>query len=112
MTAGENTFIRVDAGICGFDCTIQAAVKEKTTVRLVFSDSACEHIQRLGDRLREVTLKELFMPLSRNPIFVSAERAGCHPACPVPAAVVKAAEVAMGLALPKSARIDFVRPGD
>ena len=110
MSTDDTIIIRVDAGICGFHCTIEAFSAKKRTVRLVISDSACEHLQRLGDHLQEITLNELFMTLSRNSIFVSAERARCHPACPVPAALVKAAEVAMGLALPKSAHIDFIQP--
>jgi hypothetical protein len=54
-----------------------------------------------------MTLKELFAPVNRNPVFVSAQRAGCHPSCPIPVAILKAVEVAMGMALPRDAVIKF-----
>jgi hypothetical protein len=45
--------------------------------------------------------------LSRNPIFVSAERARCHASCVIPVAVAKAAEVALEMALPRDVTITF-----
>ena len=47
------------------------------------------------------------MPVTRNPVFLSAEHAGCHPSCPIPVAILKAAEVAMEMALPREVRIKF-----
>ncbi|MDZ7695505.1 MAG: hypothetical protein U5R49_00790 [Deltaproteobacteria bacterium] len=44
---------------------------------------------------------------TKNPVFLCAERARCHVACPIPVSVVKAAEVALGLALPKDATLTF-----
>ncbi len=99
--------VTVEPGICGFSCIISAQEAKKRTVQLEISGSECEQIQRLSEILNEITLKELFTPLTRNPIFISAERAGCHSACPVPAAVVKTVEVAMGMALPREVRIKF-----
>jgi hypothetical protein len=54
-----------------------------------------------------MSLKELFMPLTRNPVYIAAEKSGCHPSCAIPAAVIKAVEVALGMALPKEVRIKF-----
>lgn len=99
--------VTVEAGICGFSCIINAQEAKKRTVQFEISDSECKQIQRLSHTLNEIKLKELFMPLTRNPIFISAERAGCHPACPIPAAVVKTVEVAMGMALPQDVQIQF-----
>ena len=99
--------VSVEPGICGFSCAIRAQKAKKQTVFLEISGSECKQIQRLSEILREITLQQLFMPLTRNPIFVSGERAGCHPACPVPLAVVKTVEVAMGMALPREVRIRF-----
>jgi len=47
------------------------------------------------------------MPVTRNPVYLAAQKSGCHPSCPIPAAVLKAAEVAMEMALPRDASIRF-----
>ena len=54
-----------------------------------------------------MTLKELFMPVTRNPVYIAAEQSGCHPSCPIPAAALKAVEVAMEMALPRDVSIRF-----
>lgn len=104
--AAESVRVRVDPGICGFECTIEAG-KEGRTVRLSIQ-SDCEQIKKLASLLGPLSLKDLFVPLSKNIIFLSAETSGCHLACPVPWALVKAAEVALGLALPKEAMLRFL----
>lgn len=100
----------VDPGICGFQCEIEACSEKKRVVRLKISESECEYLQRLNEFLDEISLKELLMPISRNPVFVSAELAGCHPSCPIPVALLKVAEVTMEMALPKTVSIDFKKP--
>ena len=69
--------------------------------------SECKQIQRLSNGLNEMTLKDLFKPLTRNPVYIAAEKSGCHPSCAIPAAVLKAVEVALEMALPKEVRIKF-----
>ncbi len=104
---GKLIRVTVNPGICGFPCTIEAQREGKRAVRLEVR-SECAHIQRLGSLLGVITLKELFAPLTRNPIFLSAERARCHASCVIPVAVAKAAEVALEMALPRDVRIVFV----
>jgi hypothetical protein len=77
-------------------------------VKVAISESKCQHIQQMSEHLRQMTLNELFAPVPRNPAFVFATEAGCHTSCPVPVAVLKAAEVAMGMALPKDVHIHFL----
>lgn len=98
-------FVTVEAGICGFACTIRARKSGRRTVTVEIADSDCQQIKRLGTSLTEMTLKDLFLPLSRNPAAIAAEKAGCHPSCAIPSAVLKAVEVAMDMALPKDVRI-------
>lgn len=99
----------VEPGICGFSSIIRAHREGRRSAGLEI-ESGCEHIQRLARFLDGVvTIKELFLPLSRNPIYVSAERAGCHPSCPLPVAIVKAIEIAMEMALPKDVVIRIER---
>ena len=95
----------VDPGICGFQCSITARKAGRGAELEIRSD--CAQITHLASNLKALSLKDLFVPYGRNPLFSCAENAGCHNACPVPAAVVKAAEVALGLALPKDVSIRF-----
>jgi len=99
--------VRVDPGICGFCCEIRATLQEKRVARLRIINSNCEHVQKLNAEIGEVGMKDLFLPLRRNPVIIAAEKAGCHAACPVPTALIKAAEAALGLALPKPVVIDI-----
>ncbi|MEW5908534.1 MAG: hypothetical protein AB1659_01885 [Thermodesulfobacteriota bacterium] len=99
--------VDADPGICGFNCRVEVKKTDRRKVTITIRGSECKQIQKLAMALGELTLKELFMPLTRNPIYVEAERAGCHTSCIIPAAVLKAAEAAMGMALPKEVRIRF-----
>lgn len=95
----------VDPGICGFTCSIRAGKEGKHVTFDIQSE--CGQIQKLAEALGTMTLKDLFVPPSQCPIFRAAEASRCHLACPVPASLIKAAEVALGLALPKEATIRF-----
>ena len=100
--------ISVDPGICGFTCTVTATQKSRRLVSVEISGSECRQIQKLSQELNgEISLKELFLPLTRNPVYIAAEKSGCHTTCTLPSAVLKAVEAAMGMALPKSASILF-----
>ena len=97
----------VDPGICGFPCLIKARKTGAREVSLEISGSDCEQVKRMAERLTALSIKELFTPLSRNPVYAAAEASGCHLSCAIPVAVIKAAEVALELALPQEARIKF-----
>jgi hypothetical protein len=99
--------VRVDPGICGFACIIKARKTGARQVSLVISGSDCEQIQRLAERLATLSMKDIFAPLSRNPVYISAEKSGCHLSCAIPVAIIKAAEVALELALPQEVHIKF-----
>ena len=104
----KKTCASVNAGICGFTCHIKAWKIDKRTVGLEISESECQQILNYSELIRQLTLNEVFMPAIRNPLYLAAEQAGCHPSCPIPAAVLKTAEVAMQMALPRDASIRFV----
>jgi hypothetical protein len=103
----RDTCLSVNAGICGFACHVKAWQIDKRAVGLEISESECQQIQQFSKLLTKLTLNGLFMPVTRNPVYLAAEQSGCHPSCPVPAAVLKAAEVAMEMALPRDASIRF-----
>ena len=99
--------VNVDPGVCGFEWVIDAWQVETRVVEVAIRESKCRHIQQVAENLKKMTLDELFAPIPRNPAFVFATEAGCHTSCPVPVAVLKAAEVAMEMALPKDVKIHF-----
>jgi hypothetical protein len=103
----NDTCAAVNAGICGFICHIKAMKIDKRIVGLEISESECQQIQDFAEQLSQLSLDEIFMPITRNPVYLAAEQSGCHPSCPIPAAVLKAAEVAMEMALPRDASIRF-----
>ena len=100
--------VRIHPGVCGFECIVEACRIDSRTVSITISGSDCKQIQSLSEKLKAMSLKELFSPLTRNPVYVCAEQSGCHPSCAVPAGVLKAVEAAMGMALPREVRIQFV----
>ena len=101
------TCVSVNAGVCGFACRIKTWKIDKRAVGLEISESECQQIQHFSERLSKLTLNEIFTPVTRNPVYLASEQSGCHPSCPVPAGVLKAAEVAMAMALPRDASIRF-----
>ena len=105
----ETICILVEPGICGFSCQVEARRQDKQRAIIEITGSECELIQKLVKSLKEVSLNDIFTPHTRNPVFKAAELAGCHLTCPVPVAVLKAAEVALELALPQEACISFVQ---
>jgi hypothetical protein len=80
---------------------------DKKTVGLEISESECQQVQDFSELLSQLTLDEIFLPITRNTVYLAAEQSGCHPSCPIPAAVLKAAEVAMEMALARDASIRF-----
>jgi len=70
-------------------------------------DSECEKVQTLASHLNKISLLEALQPISRNPIYRSADKAGCHSSCPVPVSIIKAAEIGLQLALPKTVKLTF-----
>ena len=106
-TSPKDVCVTVDPGICGFPCVIKARKIGGKMVALEISGSDCEQIKKLSERLAQISLKDIFSPISRNPVYALTEQSHCHPSCPVPAGVLKAAEVAMEMALARDASIRF-----
>lgn len=103
----EKVTVSVTPGICGLVCKVIATRKSKRVAAIEIIDSECKMINDLGVFLPEVTLVDLFKPLTKNIITISSEQAHCHLCCPVPIAIVKAAEVVLELALPQDVIIHF-----
>ena len=102
--------VSVQPGVCGFPCTIRAKKTDRRQVSVTISGSQCRQIQKLSGCVTVLSMKELFIPLTRNPVYTSAEKTGCHASCAVPSAILKAAEVAMEMAVPRDVQFQITCP--
>ena len=96
----------IDPGICGFKAEVAVKKGNGRNVSVAIK-SACRQVMALNEMLHALSLKDIFMPPRRNIIFELSEKAGCHASCPIPFAILKCAEIEMGLALPKEVLITF-----
>ncbi len=94
------TTVMVDAGICGMTSIIRAS-SEDGQLCSVSIESPCDAIQALGEKIKEIDgFAAAFSNFDANPVYKAAIAHYRHAACPVPSAIIKAVEVACGLALP------------
>jgi hypothetical protein len=103
----DEACMTVAPGVCGFTCLIRGKKIGKRRVAIRIENSECGQIKHLSGQLDALTLKELFMPLTRNPVYTAAEKSGCHASCAIPSAVLKTVEVAMGMAVAKEVIFRF-----
>ncbi len=98
----------IHAGICGFRTTVRAIMDGDECVLNIQSD--CPDVQRMGNELVRVDpMQEMSWRGSPPQVMEMARRYCKHAACPVPAGIIKAVEVAAGLALPANAEIRVTR---
>lgn len=99
---------KIFSGRCGFNTVVEATKVESDEgdrVRLNIQ-SECKSCQRLGALLTEVDPYREITYRGEGPLTLQmAAKTLPHPACPVPAGIIKAIEVASGLALPADAAI-------
>ena len=97
--------VTVDAGICGFSSRISAWDDGSGLVR-VDIESDCEHVNKLAREFDSMDPMSLFMVKAKDSeVFAGAARCLAHQPCPVPIGILKAVEVAAGLALPRDVTI-------
>jgi hypothetical protein len=97
---------KVDPGICGFPCIVKAQKNGARTVSIEISGSECKQIQKLSGLLQNMSLVELFKPITQNPVMISAQKSGCHTSCAIPLAILKTVEVAMEMALARDVNLE------
>jgi hypothetical protein len=112
MAAAEtpgSAVVEIDAGVCGHKTTTRATRGEGYNVRLTI-DSSCPHVAKIAAELEEVdALREIGLRGGLPPLLATAYRHCIHAACPVPSGLVKAVEVASGLALPHDVHMCIYR---
>lgn len=92
--------VDIDAGVCGHKAFVTATRGEGYKVQLTI-ESDCPHVQKISEDIDEVDALQQIGLRNGLPSVLEAAYARCaHAACPVPAGLIKAIEVATGLALP------------
>jgi hypothetical protein len=101
----------VDAGVCGHTATTRAAKTTGYNVRLQI-ESDCPHVQKIAPEGVEVDALSQIGLRGGLPSLLESGYACCaHAACPVPSALIKAVEVAAGLALPDDVTMRITKEG-
>ena len=101
---------RVQGGICGLGTVILASSDDGMNVRLHI-ESDCPKIQELAAELTEINAFEQILRkpfIETSPALLAAKHR-LHVSCLVPVVIVKAVEVAAGLALPATCEISLTR---
>lgn len=116
---GQRVRAETNAGVCGLVSLVEARSPDGMQV-VVSIESDCPRVQALAadwsareggatlDAFQEVLRKPL---IETTPACLAVEHS-LHPTCPVPIAVLKAVEVAAGLALPCDCSIKLTRLDD
>lgn len=107
MDNHDRVCVRVSPGICGFNCKVYAQKIDRRAVAVRIEGSECQQIQRLAQTVTRLSIQDLFKTLTQNPVFISAEKAGCHSTCCVPTAILKASEAVLGMAVISDVMIEF-----
>ena len=100
------TKVVVKAGACGFTSVIRADKGRERSVDIAV-ESGCAMVQKMAAEIASLGRRDALLGILSNPVYLAAGRHLKHPACPVPAAVLKALEVEAGLNVKKDATIVF-----
>jgi hypothetical protein len=92
------------AGNCGFSTQVEAQFQGQVCQLTITSD--CKAIQRLAAELTEVNpFQEISFRRELPQTYELGIKYCSHAACPVPSGIIKAVEIASGLALPSDVTI-------
>jgi hypothetical protein len=98
----------IHSGVCGFVTTVETTMEGDACRIKMTSD--CKAIQKLAEALVEVQpFSEISFRRGTPSILQMGAKYCTHTACPVPVGVIKAVEVAAGLALPRDVEIKLTK---
>ena len=93
--------VEIQSGICGHVTTVKAVGGEAYKVHMSI-ESTCPHVWKISGDVDEVdALQQIALRDGLPSVLDSAYSHCVHAACPVPSGLIKAIEVAAGLALPQ-----------
>ncbi len=98
--------LEVDAGACQMRTVIRA--REEGGRIALDIDSDCPMVRKLASELGDLDpLDCVSAPISKNPVICAADDCIKHASCPVPTAIIKAAEACCGLAVKKDVSMAY-----
>lgn len=101
--------VKIHPGVCGFHTRIVSTADDMFNITFEIT-SDCPHIHQLAEQLQEVSaFQELRQPINETTPYKLAAACKTHAACPVPSAIIKAIEVAAGMALPADVHMTITR---
>lgn len=97
--------VQVNPGICGLKTSICVDSEDEQTADIMICTD-CPSLKPMEEELKEADgYAVCFAKPGESMVFELAHKYCRHPGCPVPVAIIKAIEVACGLALPKNVEI-------
>jgi hypothetical protein len=97
--------VNVDPGICGKPTTVIIDKTAPLTVKITLS-SKCEHIDNMSKEMDQIdAYHECFKVGDKSQILEISARHCQHFGCPVPMAIIKGIEVALGVSEPKDVSV-------
>jgi hypothetical protein len=104
--------VDIDPGVCGLPSTARISSRDMQHATIEIQ-SQCPDIQALGEELGELDgYAEAFNKVGGSPLYELARKHCRHAACPVPMALVKGVEAAIGAALPKDVGVQIRKADD
>ncbi len=97
----------IHSGICGYVTRVETTLADDGQTVNVTITSTCPAVNKIAGDLAQVNAFREISYRGQGPQVLEAARRLSHPACPVPSGIIKAIEVAAGLALPAPASIDI-----
>ena len=104
----QEVCVKVNPGICGLPCIFLVHKIDKYKAHIKIIEAKCAKVRKMTEEIKEIGVRDLFASITSNPVYLAAQKAGCHASCIVPVAILKATEVAMEMALPQSATIELI----
>jgi hypothetical protein len=100
------TKVVVTSGACGFTSTISADKTQGDSVAISV-ESGCAMVEKMAAEITRLGWRDALVGILDNPVYLAAGKHLRHPACPVPAAALKALEVEAGLNVKTDVTIAF-----
>jgi len=97
---------KIFSGVCGFSTLVEALTEDGVCHLKI--ESECEDIRKLAENLTEVEpFNEISFRRGMPKVHEMGQKYCAHAACPVPVGIIKAVEIASGLALPEDVKIEL-----
>lgn len=99
----------IKSGVCGFTTEVNTEKSDRGKI-LLDIQSDCPAFKELNETLKEVDEMDCIMSKVGEGSIYETCRIFCkHSACPVPMGIIKAVEVAAGLALPRDVTVTLTK---